>query len=336
MVRKITVSRSAWAILIALFLLVLLPIVAGGTYLQHLGFMTFLFIVLSLAWNIVGGYAGQTSFGHVVFFGVGAYTTAILWLRGVPQLLTIPLAGALAALYGLLWGWPCLRLRGPYFSIATIGVGESTRLLALNLERITGGAGGLTLPTPPDIRLYLLGFYYLGLLLMAGSLWIANWVKNSRFGLALFAINMDEDAAETLGVNGPRYKVMALMLSGFLVGLAGSLYAQYIFYIDPGTVFGFSMSVDMILMPIIGGIGTLWGPVLGAIVFVVIQDRIMTLSLSVLGYTFQLVQFHLLVYGALLILIILFEPKGLTGLAQRGYRWWQRRQKARAPAVATV
>ena len=313
-----------------LILLVLIPVVGRGTYFQHLGFLTFLFIILSVGWNLVGGYAGQVSFGHVVFFGIGAYTTAILWLRGIPQLLTIPLAGIVAALYGLLWGWPCLRLRGPYFSIATIGVGEATRLLALNLENLTGGAGGLTLPTPEDIHFYLAGFYYLAFLLMVGSLLISAWVRNSRFGLGLFAIRMDEDAAEALGVHAFRYKILALLLSGFLVGLAGSLYAQYILYIDPGTVFGFSMSVNMILMPIIGGIGTLWGPVLGAVIFTVIQDRIMTLSLNLWGFSFKLVQFHLLVYGALLVLIILFEPRGLVGLAERVHRRISRWRQARA------
>lgn len=316
-------------------LLALVPVVGRGTYFQHLGFLTFLFIILSVGWNLVGGYAGQVSFGHVVFLGIGAYTTAILWLRGIPQLLTIPLAGIAAALYGLLWGWPCLRLRGPYFSIATIGVGEATRLLALNLENLTGGAGGLTLPTPKDIHLYLLGFYYLALLLTTGSLLVSVWVRNSRFGLGLFAIRMDEDAAEALGVNAFQYKILALLLSGFLVGLVGSLYAQYILYIDPGTVFGFSMSVNMILMPIIGGIGTVWGPVLGAVIFTVIQDRIMTLSLNLWGMSFKLVQFHLLVYGALLVLIILFEPRGLVGLAERAHRRVSRWLQARA-AVPTA
>lgn len=318
-----------------LIFLALIPVVGRGTYYQHLGFLTFLFITLSIAWNLVGGYAGQISFGHVVFFGIGASTTSILWLRGIPQLLTIPLAGVAAALYGLLWGWPCLRLRGPYFSIATIGVGEATRLLALNLENLTGGAGGLTLPTPEDIRLYLFGFYYMGFFLMLGSLLISAAIRNSRFGLGLFAIRMDEDAAEALGVNALSYKILALMLSAFLVGVGGSLYAQYILYIDPGTVFGFSMSVNMILMPIIGGIGTLWGPVLGAVIFTVIQDRIMTLSLNLWGFTFKLVQFHLLVYGALLVLIILFEPRGLVGLAERAYRSVQRWRQAKAMVPTT-
>lgn len=335
-------SWEGWAGLAGLVFLLSVPFtnLAGG-YLQTLGFLTFLYVTLSTAWNIMGGYTGQTSFGHATFYGLGAYATVILALRGVPALMAMPVAGLIAALYALLWGYPCLRLRGQYFAIATIGVGEATRLLMLNLDSLisknellkgvlykgvfTGGATGLMLPTPPDIRAYATGFYYGGMVLMFLALLVSWWVKNSKFGLGLFAVNMDTDAAETVGVNTTRYKNMALMLSAFMVGVAGSVYAQYVFYIDPQTVFGFPMSIAMVLMPTIGGIGTLVGPILGAVVYVVVQDRILTASLDLGFIKLSLSSLHLLVYGGLLVLIVLFEPKGLLGLFRRLRSWWGKR-----------
>ncbi len=323
--------------LIALGLIAALPVLARGSYWQTLGFLTFLFVGMSVAWNILGGYAGQVSFGHGTFYGIGAFTTAAVALRaGVPPVLTLPLAGLMAMLYGWLWGYPTLRLRGPYFSIATIGIGEATRLLMINLDDLlrgmpvlnalvknqplTGGASGLTLQTPPDIQAYQLAYYYGALAFMLLTLAVSAWIQRSRFGLALTSINMDVDAAETLGVNTARYQVYALMVSAFLVGLAGSLYAQYIFFIDPREMFSFQNSIAMVLMPIIGGIGTLWGPVIGAVVFTIVQDRLQTTRLVLGNFTLSLVQFNLLMYGLLLVLIILFEPLGVMGLVRRAVR----------------
>jgi len=303
--KRILASWKPWAI-VGLCLLAFLPLrESKAAYLLHLGFLTFLYITLSISWNIIGGYAGQISFGHAAFFGLGAYTTALLWLREIPPTLTMPLAGLVAALYSLVIGYPCLRLRGPYFSIATIGVGEATRLLMLNWERLTGGASGLTLPTPAVFT--KLPYYYTALILMTLAFLVSYAIKTSKFGLGLFAINMDIDAAETLGVNTTRYQVLALMVSAFMVGVCGSLYSQYMFYIEPNMVFGFTVSISMVLMPTIGGVGTLWGPVIGAIVFIVIQDRLLA-SFPTL---------HLLVYGILLVTIILFEPHGISGLFNR-------------------
>jgi len=327
---------SYWQVglgIILILLVALIPPLQSGSYLQTLVFWTFLYVSMSASWNILGGFTGQTSFGHAAFFGLGAYTTAILWSRGMNPLLSIPIAGLIATLYSVLIGYPTLRLRGPYFSIATIGVGEATRILMLNIDDLlkgsplqfllsktgifTGGATGISLPTPPNIKLYALYFYYAMLIFMVIVLLITIGVRRSRFGLGLFAINMDTDAAETLGVNTARYKILALMLSAFLVGVCGSVYAQYIFYIDPQTVFGFSQSIAMVLMPTIGGIGTIWGPVIGAVVYTIIQDRLSTAKLLVAGQTIDLVRFNLLLYGSLLVLIILFEPKGVIGLLER-------------------
>jgi branched-chain amino acid transport system permease protein len=314
-------STRVWLPLLGLLLAASVPFTASP--LLQLVLYTFLFISLSVAWNIIGGYGGQTSFGHAAFYGLGAYTTAILavgqlagWPR-IPALLTLPLAGIIAALYAGLIGYPTLRLRGPYFSIATIGVGEATRLLMLNAAGLTGGASGLTLPQPSDFRTYAVQLFYLTLAWTVTVILISRWVKNSRFGLGLLAVNMDIDAAETLGVDTARSQIVAFMLSAFLVGVTGSLYAQVIFFIDPNAVFGFNNSIAMVLMATIGGIGTLWGPVLGAIVYYVVDNRLSTTEVVLGTQRISLSGFTLLLYGLLLVGIILAEPGGLMGMGQR-------------------
>ncbi len=187
--------------LIVLFLF-LLPLFIHNQYVIHLGIMTFLFITIAIGWNVLGGYTGQISFGHASFFGIGAYTTAILWLRmGIHPLLTIPLGGLLAAAFGVLWGYPLLRLRGYFFAIATIGVGEATRVLASFWESLTGGSSGLTLPVPKVFS--KVPFYYEMLIIAFLVFLLSVWVYHSKFGLGLFAIKDDIDASETLGINTP-------------------------------------------------------------------------------------------------------------------------------------
>ena len=299
--RRFTKTQVFYGLIVlALFLL---PLFIHNQYVIHLGIMTFLFITIAIGWNILGGYTGQISFGHASFFGIGAYTTAILWLRlGMPPLLTIPLGGLLAAVFGIIWGYPLLRLRGYFFAIATIGVGEATRVLASFWESLTGGSSGLTLPVPKVFS--KVPFYYEMLIIAFLVFLLSVWIYNSKFGLGLFAIKDDIDASETLGINTPLYKIMALAVSGFIVGIGGSFYAQYIFYVEPGDVFSFEKSVNLILINIVGGVGTIFGPVFGALIFLVLQEFVLVLFPNL----------HLLVYGLLLVLIIIYQPNGLAGL----------------------
>lgn len=277
----------------------------GRDYTMHLVILGLLYITLASAWNLVGGFIGQTSFGHAAFFGLGAYTTSLLWLHwDANPILTMPLAGLLAAAYGWLWGWPCLRLAGPYFAIATIGVGEATRLLMNNLEA-TGGSSGLALPTPASYS--KVPHYYLALALAAIAVAVPWWIAHSRFGLGLRAIRDDREVAESLGVPTARYQLYALAVSSFLVGLGGSFYAQYMFYIVPEEVFGFDLSISMILMTLIGGLGTLIGPVLGAVLFLLLEQLVLV----------NLPSLHLGTFGLLLIAIVLFEPHGFAGIVHR-------------------
>jgi len=272
--------------------------------LLNLGFLTFLYVAQGVAWNILGGFAGYISFGYAAFFGLGAYTTALLWLGGWTPALTYPVAGLAAAAFSLVVGVPTLRLVGPYFSIATIGVGEAMRILMLNLDRITGGASGLNLPTAVPSK----GWFYLMALLFAGvSFTTAAVVRASQFGLGLMALRLDLEAAEGLGVPTALFKNIAHALSAFIVGACGGLYATYLQFVHPDTVFGFTASISLVLIALIGGLGTLWGPVVGAVIFYAVQDYLQT----------RYPTFHLLAYGVLLILILLFEPRGLAGLAAR-------------------
>jgi branched-chain amino acid transport system permease protein len=289
-------------------LLALVPVLAPrDVSLLNLGFFTFLYVARGIAWNILGGFAGYISFGFAAFFGLGAYTTALLWLRGWTPVATYPVAGLVAAAFSLVVGAPTLRLVGPYFSIATIGVGEAMRILALNLDRVTGGASGLNLPTAVPSKAW---FYTAALVSAAAAFAVAAGVRRSRFGLGLQALRMDPEAAESLGVRTVLFKNLAHILSAFLVGACGGLNATYLQYLHPDSVFGFTESISLVLITLIGGLGTLWGPVLGAAVFYAVQDYLLA-SYPTL---------HLLVYGVLLILILLFEPKGLVGLAGRLWR----------------
>jgi branched-chain amino acid transport system permease protein len=300
--------RRLVAPLALIVLLALFPVVfpAELNYIG-LGFLTFIFVTLAVAWNMVGGYAGQVSFGYAAFFGTAAYVTAILWSRYQWEpVFTLPLAGLAAVIVSLIVGLPCFRLLGPYFSIATIGVGEASRVLALNLDQLTGGASGLNLPLSVPPKEW---FYWSGLALVVLSVAVSAWMRGSRVGLGLFALRMDQDAAESLGLNTTVYKNIAHSTSAFLVGLAGGLYVVYFSYVHPNQVFGFDLSIGMVLMGVIGGVGTLWGPVLGAAIYFPVRQLLLSQP--------NLVAFNLLIYGALLIAIVLFEPGGLLGLVRR-------------------
>jgi len=308
-------GRILVAFVAGLALLWVAPLVLPlGAYTHNIVGLTFMFMAAALAWNWLGGYVGQISFGHSAMFGVGGFVAARLMLAfGLPFWVTWLVGGLVAGCYALLWGHPTLRLRGPYFSIATIGVGEATRLVATYWSDFTGGSSGLSLPLGGGPTKYQL--YWYGLYLLAAAVAVSYWLRKSRIGLALFAIKEDVEAAADSGVNPTRYQDLVLFLSGTMVGVCGGFYASYQAFIDPQDMFSFDRSISFILMGVIGGIGTILGPIGGAVVFVIIQEFLLA------NYS----QLYLGLYGTLLILIILFEPLGLTGLVIRvgrlfGYR----------------
>ncbi len=298
-------------VLVVAVVIAVIPIVDPRSFnLQRLAFFVLWYAILAGAWNIVGGYAGQISFGHSAFLGMGAYTTGVLWFSlHLDPLITLPIAALVAALYSVLVGAPTLRLRGPYFAIATIGIGEASRLLAVNFDDIFGvnlthGVTGLSLPSYDPVTVH-----YATVVVFVIAMITTIVIRAGRFGLGLFAISADRDTAETSGVPTARLQIIALAISAFLCGAAGSLYAARQQFLDPSTMFSFSISIALVLMPVVGGIGTIWGPVFGAILYSFVQDQITSLVRNPFAPT--------LIYGTLLVVIVIFEPLGIGGLLSR-------------------
>ena len=300
-------GRALVGFVVAFVVLYLAPLVLSlGDYLHNLVGLTFMFMAAGLAWNWLGGYVGQISFGHAAMFGTGGFVAARLAITfGLPFWATWLIGGVVAGLYALLWGHPTLRLRGPYFSIATIGVGEATRLVATYWTDFTGGSSGLSLPIDVGPTKYQL--YWYGLYLLAAVVAMSYWLRKSRIGLGLLAIKEDVEAAGDVGVNPTFYQDLVLFLSGTVVGVCGGFYASYQAFIDPLDMLSFDRSISFVLIGVIGGIGTILGPAMGAIVFVVLQEFLLA------SYP----QLYLGLYGLLLIVVILFEPLGLSGLLMR-------------------
>lgn len=314
-------KRLTWnSVLPFLVLLVFIALPAGGlsANLVRILFTTFVWIVTSVAWNIIGGFAGQVSFGFAVFYGLGAYTAALMINSGRNPLFAVLGAAGIAVLASFLIGLPTFRLRGPYFAIATIGVTEAVRVVMSNLQ-ITGGASGYQIVEHGIFR--QLEHYYSALVAVAVAVAISAVVARSRFGLALRAIKQDEDAAAAVGVNPYYFKLWAHAIAAALTGVAGAIHARYAVFIDPssgaGGVFAFHTGISILLMPVIGGIGTIWGPVLGGAIFGIVEEELVV----------NFPQIHLLLYGSLLILIILLEPDGLMGLIHRLVRLFRRKRE---------
>lgn len=287
-----------------LLIVLLLPLLGLTPNVIRILFITFVWITASLAWNLLGGVAGQVSFGFAVFYGLGAYTAALMINSGANPALSFAGAAAVAALASFLIGIPTFRLRGPYFAIATIGVSEAVRVVMNNISAV-GGAGGLRV-TEPRI-FHQTEHYYSGLAIAVLAVCVSLLVEKSKFGLALRAIRQDEDAAADIGINPFRCKLWIHAIAAALTGVAGGVFADYAAYIHPQGVFAFSTSVTILLMPVIGGIGTIWGAVLGAAVVTIVEEQLVAVF----------PQIHLLLYGLLLMLIVLLEPDGLVGLLRR-------------------
>jgi branched-chain amino acid transport system permease protein len=290
-------------VLFAAFLL-LAPVFAQRGMLNDLWNMAF-FVVLASAWNLLGGFAGQVSLGYSAFVGIGAYTTVLLANAGWSPWLTLPVGAALAVAFSVAVGLPTFRLRGPYFTIATIGVGEAVRVIASGLE-FTGGSSGLRMP--PGTFDFNANYYAMVVLALA-TLALVAWLQQHAFGLALEAIRQDIDAAEALGVHSTQAKLTAHAISAALVAIGGGLFATNFQYISPGSVFDFRLSLTIVLMPIVGGMATITGPVLGALLFSYLQIKLLASP--------TLRDSYLFIYGGLLIVVMLFEPKGIVGLWER-------------------
>jgi branched-chain amino acid transport system permease protein len=290
-----------------------------------------LFAFIGVAWNLMGGYAKQLSLGHAAYFGLGAYTSTILQIRfDISPWLGMLAGGVVAMLASLPIGALCFRLRGPYFAIATIATAQVLMLLFLKFRDFAWGAEGTTIPNLGDAPLMMqfdgkAPYYYIALALLAIGLLITYAIERSWMGYYLVAVGEDEDAAEAIGVNALRMKRNIYLISAFLTALAGTFYVQYIYFIDPNVAFSFNISVEAALVSIVGGIGTLWGPVVGT----VLLEPTSALLQSWLGSGRGGLQ--LTIYSLILIAVILYRPAGLIGVltavATRFVRGGQARAK---------
>jgi branched-chain amino acid transport system permease protein len=301
------VRRLAPIVLIlALIVLAIYPTFGTGYGLRSV-LQVFMWIALAGSWNLISGLTGYVSFGHVAFFGAGAYTAGILIASAGWSWPVASLAGGVAAgVLALGIGWPCLRLKGPYFAIAMLGLNEVLRALVSYFEGLTGGGNGLSMPTlDATVPVY----YAMGLTAVAVTL-AARLIIGSRFGLRLMTIREDEMAAEAMGIHTFRHKLLAFLLSAIGPGLAGALAARDQGYIEPLSVFPLATTITMIVMTLFGGKGTVWGPVLGAVVLFVAQELVWA------RYPY----IHPLLFGAIIVAVVLAMPRGILGLLQIKYR----------------
>ena len=318
MTGQVAMRRAVLAGLVAAAALAY-PLVFTTPFQQRLGALVLLYAIAASAWNIVGGYAGQISVGHVVFFGCGAYAaTAVYQHFGLPPLAGVPVGIAAGVAIAAIIGVPTLRLSGHYFSMATIAVAELARLVTTNTEFL-GAAVGLSGPTVPRNVLDLsftsaLPYYYIFLAVLALTLAITWTMEKSRMGFYLRAIKDSERAARSLGARTGRYKLYAFMLSAGLTSVAGALYAMMFGFVDPESGLGILISVKMLIMAALGGAGLLFGPLVGAAILVPLEE----ISNNLLGGKGAGLTFVL--YGAIITVIARFQPGGLLGLLRHGRR----------------
>ncbi|MET4205920.1 branched-chain amino acid ABC transporter permease [Bradyrhizobium sp. LA2.1] len=304
--------RLIWLSIVAA-LAIAYPLLLSSPFQQRLGALVLLYAIAASAWNIVGGYAGQVSVGHVVFFGCGAYAAMGSYAKfGLSPLFGIPSGIVLAVGLAAIIGVPTLRLSGHYFSMATIAVAETVRLIVTNTDWL-GAAVGLSGPTVPrnifDLSfLSSLPYYYLFLVVLVITLFITWWMTNSRMGFYLRAIKDSERAARSLGAPASRTKLYAYMLSAALTSVAGALYAMMFGFVDPESGLGILISVKILIMAALGGAGLLFGPLVGAAILVPLEE----ISNSWLGGKGAGLTFVL--YGAIIVLIARFQPGGLLSL----------------------
>jgi branched-chain amino acid transport system permease protein len=279
---------------------------ALGSDKMHIYILVLLWVLLGQAWNLLGGYTGQVSFGHAAFFGVGAYAAYL-----IPKALGLPIytglffGGITAAIVGVFIGLVCFRLKGPFFALATLALAEVLRILATNWESLTNGAKGILIDFPFRGKL---PYLFIAFGLAAAATIGVQLFRGSRLGYACLTVREDEDVAGVVGIRPLAVKLYAVMISSFMMGVGGAFYLIFIGLIEPNTVFSLlGISITVILVVMLGGAGTVSGPVIGAIVYVVLNE----------GMRVHLHQAHMVVLGVILILVIRFLPNGLTGLQER-------------------
>ncbi|MBW1997023.1 MAG: branched-chain amino acid ABC transporter permease [Deltaproteobacteria bacterium] len=302
----------------ALLVLGVAPLFIGNDFYLDGFILIFVWGAFAGAWNIISGYGGMVSLGHNSFFGIGAYTSTLLLLHfGLTPWIGMLLGGILASIVGVLLGIVCFRLRSHYFALATLAFGQVTSILAMNWRSLTNGAEGIALPIKPSLLNMAfeskLPYLYIAFFLFLAVIVISYSIEHSRLGYFLTAFKENEDAARALGVRTGRVRLTAMAISSFLAAVVGGFYAQYLVYIDPISVARIQISVQVALFAIVGGVGTVFGPPIGALIFIPITIVLR----AALGTA--LPGLHLIIYGVILILVLLFLPKGIYGAIRDRY-----------------
>jgi len=317
-------KKRSTLIALGLFaLFAVFPLVEGSDYYRHIFIIALMWVVIGSSWNLLAGYTGQISFGHAIFFGVGAYSAGICTTKlGISAWWGMLLGGPMAMLSGLFLGWICFRLRGSYFNLATLAIAEVFRLVAIYWRNFTEGMQGILIITSFRSKL---PYYFLALGLAALCVFSISWIMKSKWGFYFIAIREDQDAAEALGISSFRYKSLSLMVSSFFTGLAGAFYMNYMGFIDPEVVFSlYFISIMAILVAMIGGAGTVLGPPVGAFVMVLLQELFRS---SFFGYAPKWVSnTHALAFGLLVILAIRYMANGVVGDFPKIINLWTRKK----------
>jgi branched-chain amino acid transport system permease protein len=312
---RIFSSHQSKAIAAMAIILLILPLFIQDPYIMNIVILSLLSAVLACSWNLICGYTGIFTFGHQAFFGIGAYVSALLSMKlGLSPWLGLLVGGVAAGLIGLFIGLPCLRLRiAPYIAITTLAFSEIARIVCMNLVGLTRGELGLWgIPEFPDIPLWgdlvisfsggdRTAYYYVILIIFFVSLGLIGWMLRSYIGLAFRAIRDEQDAALSLGIDTTRFKLLAFITSSFLAGVAGSFYAHYILILTPTSVFSVGLMTEVIAVTLVGGLGTFWGPVIGAFSLTVLLE-----------YLREFGEYRFMIYGAMLVATIMFMPKGVS------------------------
>ena len=304
------------------------PLLSGSQYLLSVAVMTLLYAYLALSWNVLGGIAGQLSLGHAAYFGIGAYASTWFFVHlGVSPWLGMWIGAAFAIVAAVIVGVSSLHLRGAYFALATIASAMVLKTLVENADALLGGPRGMEVTllrdAPWQFQSTHKEFYYVIALVFVALALFINWrILRSRFGYYLTAVRNEQDAALALGVPTTRYKLYAAMISAAMTALGGTFYAQFVLFISPDKVFGANLGVVIAVVCIIGGRGTLWGPVLGALLLLPSEEIARSFSSGILGADMML-------YGLLLMLVIWYEPRGLVAIFQR----WTKRSGAHKEAT---
>jgi branched-chain amino acid transport system permease protein len=295
------------AVLVALFIAA--PFLLTGFWVRLITF-TFLFAVLASALNIIAGFAGYAAFGNMIFFGVGAYTTAVMMTRlGFSFPPALGCSAAVAVIVSVVLGMLLLRLKGHYFALGTLGAAEAMKYVVENMTRITGGGQGITVPPLRGNPAVINTFFYFMMFALLLVIVIVVWrLSRNRLGYAFKAIRANEEAAGVMGIDTTRYKITAWALSALFTGVTGSVYASWFTYIDAPTVFDVMWVVKMFVILLIGGAGTVFGPVIGAFILETISELVWS----------RFINLHLGILGLIIILVVLFMPRGIISLVTQG------------------